>query len=182
MLTGVYGLRRALYLFFFLCCIYSLVTIIIIIIRLKELLDMIEAHIILKPDVYSIQNMLDVKNGELGKRLQNIIITCNKHVANCQVKIEKKKLLGHLCVSLKQFNIIVQLCQARGFICEICNKSEVLFPWNFSLVMRCVDCGSCYHKKCFDSRKAPICPRCPRIKAQFKRSDSQQNQNAVPQL
>lgn len=44
-----------------------------------------EAHIILKPDLYSIQNLLDVKNGELGKKIQNLIIACNKHVTNCQV-------------------------------------------------------------------------------------------------
>lgn len=53
--------------------------------RLKELLDEIEAHIILKPDLYSIQNMMDVKNGELSKKLQNVINTCNKHITNCQV-------------------------------------------------------------------------------------------------
>lgn len=58
----------------------------ILISRLKELLDDIEPHIIFKPDLYSIQNMMDVRNGELGKKLQNVIITCNKHITNCQVK------------------------------------------------------------------------------------------------
>lgn len=53
--------------------------------RLKESLDEFEAHIILNPDLYSIQNMIDVKNGELGKKLQSLIITCNKHINNCQV-------------------------------------------------------------------------------------------------
>jgi len=46
-----------------------------------------EAHIILKPDIYSVKNMVDVKNGELGKKLQYIIVTCNKHITNGQVKI-----------------------------------------------------------------------------------------------
>jgi hypothetical protein len=45
-----------------------------------------EAHIILKPDLFSIQNMLDVKSGELGKKLQSLIISCNKHIVNCQVE------------------------------------------------------------------------------------------------
>lgn len=53
--------------------------------RLKQLLDEFETHIILKPDLYSIQNMIDVKSGQLGKNLQNIIIMCNKHIINCQV-------------------------------------------------------------------------------------------------
>ncbi|VVC29738.1 Hypothetical protein CINCED_3A006999 [Cinara cedri] len=114
--------------------------------RLKKLLDDLEAHIILKPDLYSIQNMLDVKNGELSKKLKNIIITCKMHITNCQ------------------------LCQARGFICEMCTSEEILFPWDFTLVTRCVDCGTCYHKKCFNSRKVSICPRCPRM-AMFKRAD-----------
>lgn len=55
-------------------------------IRLKETLNGMESHIILKPDLYSIQNMIDVKNGEFGKTLQNIITYCNKHVINCQVR------------------------------------------------------------------------------------------------
>lgn len=63
------------------CILYS--------IRLKELLDNMEAHIIHKPDLYSIQNMLNVKNCELGKQLQNLIISCNKHITNCQVKNNK---------------------------------------------------------------------------------------------
>ncbi|XP_025191827.1 run domain Beclin-1-interacting and cysteine-rich domain-containing protein [Melanaphis sacchari] len=123
--------------------------------RLKELLEIIDAHIILKPDLYSIQNLVDVKNGELGKKLQNLIVTCNKHIINCQ------------------------LCQARGFVCEICNNNKILFPWDFRFVTRCVDCGSCYHKKCYDSRKVPMCPRCPRIMAMFKRTESQNDQNTV---
>lgn len=45
-----------------------------------------DAHIILKPDLYSIQNLVDVKNGELGKILHNLIVSCNKHINNCQVK------------------------------------------------------------------------------------------------
>lgn len=57
--------------------------------RLKESLEILDAHIILKPDLYSIQNLVDVKNGELGKKLQNLIVVCNKHVINCQVKKNK---------------------------------------------------------------------------------------------
>jgi len=64
--------------------------------------------------------------------------------------------------------LLLQLCQARGFICEICKKNDVLFPWDFRLVTRCAECGSCYHKKCFDSRKIPMCPRCPRLMAKLK--------------
>jgi len=54
--------------------------------RLKETLETMAAHIILKPDLYSIQNLVDVKNGELGKKLANLIAVCNKHISNCQVK------------------------------------------------------------------------------------------------
>jgi len=54
--------------------------------RLKKTLENMDAHIILKPDLYSIQNLVDVKNGELGKKLQNLIVLCNKHIINCQVK------------------------------------------------------------------------------------------------
>jgi len=56
-----------------------------------------DAHIILKPDLYSIQNLVDVKNGELGKKLQNIITACNKHVINCQVKKKIKYFIQKCC-------------------------------------------------------------------------------------
>lgn len=52
---------------------------------LKEILEAMEAHIILEPDLYSIKNMLDVKNGELCKKLRNTIVLCDKHITNCQV-------------------------------------------------------------------------------------------------
>lgn len=61
-------------------------TLILILNRFKETLETMDAHIILKPDLYSIQNLVDVKNGELGKKLQNLIVACNKHIINCQVK------------------------------------------------------------------------------------------------
>lgn len=55
-------------------------------IRLRDLLNEMETHIFLKPDWYSIQNLVDIKNGELSKQLQCMIVACTKHITNCQVK------------------------------------------------------------------------------------------------
>lgn len=77
--------RIILHVFTIMLTIY-IFTLIHILNRLKETLESMDAHIILKPDLYSIQNLVDVKNGELGKKLQNLIVACNKHIIDCQVK------------------------------------------------------------------------------------------------
>lgn len=65
-----------------------------------------DAHIILKPDLYSIQNLVDVKNGELGKKLQNLIAACNKHVMNCQVK-KKSNILYKNVVNFSLLTLLI---------------------------------------------------------------------------
>ena len=58
-------------------------------------------------------------------------------------------------IKLKKF----QLCTARGFICEMCPKKQVIFPWQ-SNIKRCSDCGAIVHEKCWKEE----CLKCNRIK------------------
>uniref|UniRef100_A0A8D8VS84 Run domain Beclin-1-interacting and cysteine-rich domain-containing protein n=1 Tax=Cacopsylla melanoneura TaxID=428564 RepID=A0A8D8VS84_9HEMI len=98
-----------------------------------------EPHLLMDPEVYSMQDLIDVKTGALYLKLKDLVSACSSHVTQCQ------------------------LCLARGFICELCQSEEVIFPWQLSSVHRCTQCGACYHSKCYHSTGTP-CMRCVRIK------------------
>ncbi|KAJ8952105.1 hypothetical protein NQ314_007598 [Rhamnusium bicolor] len=68
----------------------------------------------------------------------------------------------------------LQLCLARGFICEICNADEVIFPWQMRVVTRCAKCGICYHSACL-ARMQDTCKKCLRIQKRRESIDSTSN-------
>lgn len=90
-----------------------------------------------EPDRFSLRDLCRVRTGELPVDLQALVKTGLAHVDTCV------------------------LCQARGFLCELCNCKEVIFPWVLGEVSRCQLCGACFHIKCFDRK----CPRCIRLAA-----------------
>ncbi|KAL0274218.1 UNVERIFIED_CONTAM: hypothetical protein PYX00_006690 [Menopon gallinae] len=106
--------------------------------QVREDLDREPTYMLNDPDMYSVQDLVQVKTGELRERLRDIIRDSFTHVNNCQ------------------------LCQARGFVCELCPSKEVIFPWVINKVSRCGHCGSCFHLQCF---KSGFCPRCARASA-----------------
>ncbi|XP_026469399.1 protein RUBCNL-like [Ctenocephalides felis] len=80
-------------------------------------------------------DFIQVKNGDLLIRLNELVKNSDIHVTQCE------------------------LCTARGFVCEFCCK-ETIFPWQ-SNVTRCEICGSCYHSVCWN--KIMTCSKCIRI-------------------
>ncbi|RLU20784.1 hypothetical protein DMN91_007398 [Ooceraea biroi] len=97
------------------------------------------SYIMNDPHVYSIQDLINVKQGVLSVRLQDIVETCCVHVADCE------------------------LCQARGFVCELCGSKDVIFPWDLLKVTRCDKCGACFHTDCKHDSDKFECPRCMRL-------------------
>lgn len=58
--------------------------------------------------------LFQIKKGDLSKQLHQIVNQCLDHVKHCV------------------------LCQAKGFICEICKKdSDIIFPFQFDKVILC---------------------------------------------
>ncbi|CAH0557588.1 unnamed protein product [Brassicogethes aeneus] len=98
------------------------------------------------PEVYSIEDLVHIKSGELKNKLKLLVELCCRHTSECKI------------------------CTARGFICEICNSEEIIFPWQMRIVRRCSKCGSCYHSKCW---KAEVdCLKCERITKRKQSLDS----------
>uniref|UniRef100_A0A0L8I547 RING-type domain-containing protein n=1 Tax=Octopus bimaculoides TaxID=37653 RepID=A0A0L8I547_OCTBM len=58
---------------------------------------------------------------------------------------------------LKHIKKACQLCRAKGYTCEICHSSEVLFPFDI-YTKSCETCSQVFHRKCFT--KLESCPRC----------------------
>ncbi|XP_052900642.1 run domain Beclin-1-interacting and cysteine-rich domain-containing protein-like [Anopheles moucheti] len=92
-------------------------------------------------DMWSMADFLAVKSGALLRLLHSIVARCERHILSCE------------------------LCLGRGFVCEKCigtRRKELceLFPWQ-PRVIRCEQCGACYHEACW--RKDKSCERCNRM-------------------
>ncbi|XP_060516818.1 run domain Beclin-1-interacting and cysteine-rich domain-containing protein [Cylas formicarius] len=95
-------------------------------------------YFLTKPDEYSMDDLVNIKNGNMKAKMKYLVGICCKHTSECK------------------------LCLARGFICEICKRDEIIFPWQMRIVTRCGKCFSCYHTKCWNSSKQ-LCEKCERI-------------------
>ncbi|CAL1547265.1 unnamed protein product [Lymnaea stagnalis] len=102
-----------------------------------KLLLMLEKrqHFVESSDRYSMQDLLDAEDVLLPE-LVNIHSTWARHI-----------------------KVDCQLCQGRGFCCELCGDEEVLFPFD-NIAVVCPKCCAVSHRHCF-ARKGS-CPRCER--------------------
>lgn len=107
----------------------------------QEVLKKEPNYIISDPHVYSIEDLVHVKNRDMPMRLQELVQMCSAHVLGCE------------------------LCLARGFVCELCCSKDVIFPWELLKVVRCDECGACFHNECKHNSIKAECPRCRRLHA-----------------
>ncbi|XP_041482624.1 run domain Beclin-1-interacting and cysteine-rich domain-containing protein-like isoform X1 [Lytechinus variegatus] len=106
---------------------------------LKASYDSQPGHWMGQPDLYSLSDLINVRSGEMEKALAQLVLDGVTHVSQCQ------------------------LCQAKGFVCELCNKDEIIFPFQLNSTFQCLECWACYHTVCF--LKESKCPKCERILA-----------------
>ena len=112
-------------------------------------------HFVDDPDHYSLQDLIDVKSGELTEFLERTLENFEEHIRGCV------------------------LCAAKGFFCELCDNKKVIFPFD-DAASRCPDCRGVFHRGCFAQSEAGSgsgngqCPRCERRrkKAEGQRSSS----------
>uniref|UniRef100_A0A8C1A4L2 Pleckstrin homology domain containing, family M (with RUN domain) member 1 n=1 Tax=Cyprinus carpio carpio TaxID=630221 RepID=A0A8C1A4L2_CYPCA len=94
-------------------------------------------------DLYSVLDLQQIADEHYESYLQSLIQFGSKHVLNCD------------------------LCTQRGFICQICNTDNIIFPFQFDSTTRCNVCKTVYHSSC--KAKCPVCPRCVRIQKYMER-------------
>ncbi|KAM3917331.1 pleckstrin homology domain-containing family M member 3 [Leptodactylus fuscus] len=92
--------------------------------------------------LYSLADLQQVVEGKLAPFLTKVIKFATSHVYSCS------------------------LCSQKGFICEICNNGEILYPFEENSTSRCENCGAVFHSDC--KVKTVPCPRCVRKELQKK--------------
>ncbi|KAL0113523.1 hypothetical protein PUN28_012584 [Cardiocondyla obscurior] len=85
---------------------------------------------------YSVSDLLDIPNGILAQQLQKVVEFARNHVLNCW------------------------LCSQKGFICEMCNDTKVIYPFDMESTFRCGACNAVFHTTCLNASKP--CPKCER--------------------
>ncbi|XP_013371328.1 PREDICTED: uncharacterized protein KIAA0226-like homolog isoform X4 [Chinchilla lanigera] len=104
---------------------------------LKEL-EQVPRHLTDELHLFSLEDLVRTRKGLLAPLLRDVLKTSLAHVAGCE------------------------LCQGKGFICEFCRSTTIIFPFQTAICRRCSACQACFHKHCFQSSG---CPRCARITA-----------------
>ncbi|MBN3305412.1 PKHM1 protein, partial [Amia calva] len=92
---------------------------------------------------YSVADLRQIAEGQYEAFLQTIIQFGSIHVYNCV------------------------LCTQRGFICQICNHDDIIFPFEFSTTTRCQECKTVFHSSC--KAQSAACPRCLRLQKYLER-------------
>ncbi|CAJ0955876.1 unnamed protein product, partial [Mesorhabditis belari] len=103
---------------------------------LKRRTGLGSGHLLEHLHIYSFQDLLNVFSGALELHLQNLLKFATNHVFTCL------------------------LCRQKGFICELCTKDDVIYPFQ-NETQRCTKCFSVYHDECFQTQKEK-CPKCVR--------------------
>nr|XP_056717481.1 pleckstrin homology domain-containing family M member 3 [Euleptes europaea] len=101
--------------------------------------------------LYSLADLQQVIEGKLAPFLGKVIKFATSHVYSCS------------------------LCSQKGFICEICNNGEILYPFEDISTSRCESCGAIFHSEC--KVKSVPCPRCVRRELQMKQKSFWQRLN-----
>ncbi|XP_055384021.1 uncharacterized protein LOC129613797 [Condylostylus longicornis] len=85
---------------------------------------------------YSIADLTLIPKGQLIRHLQKIYQFGEEHILTCN------------------------LCSAKGFICEICDSPNVIYPFHINTTFTCEACNSVFHDYCLNESKP--CPKCKR--------------------
>lgn len=108
-------------------------------------------YLIQTTNMYSIADMVAVENGQLYECLNKMYCIFDSHIRACDI------------------------CTGKGFLCEVCNNNEVMFPYDASAV-RCANCLGLFHHACW-IRKNKNCPKCKRIEQRRKLQEQDDDDN-----
>lgn len=93
-------------------------------------------HIYEAIHLYSVSDLFLIQNGALEDMLKKIVNFGREHCLKCV------------------------LCSNKGFICEYCRRSKIIYPFDVDETMRCNTCGAVSHINCFNPQLP--CPKCER--------------------
>ncbi|WKX95461.1 hypothetical protein Q1695_012150 [Nippostrongylus brasiliensis] len=85
---------------------------------------------------YSITDLHQLRSGMLEKHIHGFLKHAVDHVMHCS------------------------LCRQKGFVCEICDAHDVIYPFQTETTYRCPHCFSVFHADC--GSRIEDCPKCVR--------------------
>lgn len=129
-----------------------------------------------------------MNSGNFNERLRKAVKLGKKHVKQCPVSYSSFLILHACNHPLLSCTTHIQLCSQKGFICEVCNSDQVIYPFEigdtyqvrregsnpyikrkklgfkyFSLpFLQCPECNALFHLSCKPSSKIH-CPKCLRL-------------------
>ncbi|XP_075032504.1 pleckstrin homology domain-containing family M member 1 [Mixophyes fleayi] len=83
---------------------------------------------------YSVRDLKQIADGVFESLLKSALDFASNHVFQCD------------------------LCSQKGFICLICKRDEIIYPFQFDTTTRCGDCKAVFHRPCKIASRP--CPRC----------------------
>lgn len=86
--------------------------------------------------LYSVADLYLIQNGALQDMLKKVVNFGREHCMKCV------------------------LCSSKGFFCEYCRRSKIIYPFDVDETMRCNDCGIISHINCYNPSLP--CPKCER--------------------
>lgn len=97
------------------------------------------------------QDFSRLRWGKAAEDLRAMLRSCVEHVTMCP------------------------LCQAKGFICELCGVGKAIFPFEVHTTHQCAECGACFHLECWvafpEGGTNVSCPRCDRLQERQRLRD-----------
>ncbi|KAM6970312.1 pleckstrin homology domain-containing family M member 3 [Aplochiton taeniatus] len=105
--------------------------------------------------LYSLSDLQQVIDGKMAPFLSKVIKFASGHVYGCS------------------------LCREKGFICEMCQNGQVIYPFQDGATKRCDGCGAVFHTSC--RLRAQPCPRCVRRELQHTRPSTLWSPQDQPQ-
>ena len=101
----------------------------------------------------------------LGER-QHFVENSDKYTMHDLVELVNERLLPIIIKVHASFASHIKVdcatCKGKGYYCEVCKKSEILFPFD-NICVLCSECSNVFHKYCY-ARVKEVCPRCERKK------------------
>ena len=130
--------------------------------RLMEVRKLREKLMILREYIHTCKSSVALLQSlESRKHFVNAIHT---YSLNDLVSAHEGGLVG--AVKCEEHIRKCETCKAKGYICDVCNRQEILFPFQFEETSRCSTCRSVFHRSCHDLMRAERrpCPHCERKK------------------
>lgn len=134
--------------------------------ELSEMKRLRQEILLMKTYFLSCQSALQAKLLLMLKRRQHFVENVDSYTMADIVDLVNEKLLREVIKVHASFASHIKVecdtCRGKGYFCEICGRSEIIFPFD-NICVSCPDCYNVFHSYCF--AKTKTCPRCERRKS-----------------